>query len=170
MVQCRLTCALSPDQRGGADSTSCVCQSWSSVTSFYLPLLKTDICRFFQQKSGYLISDKRQNFHSSCLFSLFVGAQEITVQIFKRVWTLTLLPWGRITERFSWSSQKYFLRSLWFENFQSDEVEEMGKPVIVRKIGFCTYIVVALNCWHVILFLCCWMHWISTLLRFWQVS
>lgn len=73
--------------RAGANSTSCVCQSWSPVTSLYLPLLKTDICRFFQQKSGYLISgylisDKRQNFHSNCLFSLFMGAQEITVQLF----------------------------------------------------------------------------------------
>lgn len=72
--------------------------------------------------------------HSNCLFSLFMGAQEITVQLFKRVWTLTSSPWGHITERFSWSSQKYFLGSLWFENFQSDEAEEIGKPVMVKNL------------------------------------
>lgn len=132
------------------------------VTNSHLQAFPAEIC---------LSGNNGQSTHSNCLFSLFMGAQKITEQLFKRIWTLTPSPWGHITEGFSWSSQRYSLGSLWFENLQSDEAEEIGKLVMVRKISSCTYIVVALNCLHV-------LHYFSTagcieyqlFYTFWQVS
>lgn len=95
--------------RGMVPTSPPVCaKAEAQMTSLYLSLLKLTSANF-SSRSVWLFGDNGQSIHNNCLFSLFTGAQEITVQLFKRIWTLTLSPsslkdFPEVARNISWGS------------------------------------------------------------------